>query len=53
MGTGLHVRTTLVPVLNKALKISGAVGVGEVRRDGLMCVMLLPGFSAINDAYYA
>ena len=53
VGTGLHVSSSFMPMIDKVLKTSGATGVREIKRNSLMRVMLLPSFGTINLAHNA
>ena len=40
----MHVSSSFMPMIDKALKTSGATGVREIKRNSLMRVLLLPSF---------
>ena len=53
VGTGLHVSSSFMPMIDKVLKTRGATGVREIQRNSLMRVMLLASFGTINLAHNA
>ena len=53
VGTGLHVSSSFMPMIDKVLETGGATGVREIKRNSLMRVMLLPSFGTINLTHNA